>query len=112
MKNKKITALIISAALAAVSMAGCTGQSPETAGSAKPHRQANPKKLRLTIRAAMTRNRLKAALSLWELPVPANLIPWLTTKGTGQEPKLTRLKQKLCTGRTIEMKHGFSIWPP
>ena len=41
MKNKKATALIISAALAAASMAGCSGQSPEPAASAKAT-QANP----------------------------------------------------------------------
>lgn len=41
MKSKKATALIISAALAAASMAGCSGQSPEPAASAKAT-QANP----------------------------------------------------------------------
>ena len=35
MKSKKATALIISAALAAASMAGCSGQNPEPAASAK-----------------------------------------------------------------------------
>jgi len=41
MKSKKATALIISAALAAASMAGCSGQSPEPPASAKAT-QANP----------------------------------------------------------------------